>query len=159
MFIPDTGSRVKKIPDPGFGSESTNSSIFKHKNCFSALGNMIRDVHPGSGLWFLPIPDPGSSGQKGTGSRIRIRNTVHGVGPAIKPLSLKTTRSIQKLKPRDNFHGVIWVIPRRLKPRHLMVFLKKHVVLQFSTRTKTNKIHQLVKHRVLRDITGNIAWF
>jgi hypothetical protein len=25
---------------------------------------------------FLPIPDPGSRGQKGTGSRIRIRNTV-----------------------------------------------------------------------------------
>jgi hypothetical protein len=40
---------------------------------------MIRDVHPGSGsririLTFTPsrIPDPG--GQKGTGSRIRIRN-------------------------------------------------------------------------------------
>jgi hypothetical protein len=25
---------------------------------------------------YLPIPDPGSRGQKGTGSRIRIRNTV-----------------------------------------------------------------------------------
>jgi hypothetical protein len=37
---------------------------------------MIRDVHPGCGSWFLPIPDPGSRGQKGTGSRIRIRNTV-----------------------------------------------------------------------------------
>jgi hypothetical protein len=38
----------------------------------------MRDVHPGSGytdLGFLPIPDPGSRGQKGTGSRIRIRNT------------------------------------------------------------------------------------
>jgi hypothetical protein len=40
---------------------------------------MMRDVHPGSGsririLTFLPIPDPGSRGQKGTGSRIRIRN-------------------------------------------------------------------------------------
>jgi hypothetical protein len=33
---------------------------------------MIRDVHPGSGdLDFLPIPDPRSWGQKGTGSRIR----------------------------------------------------------------------------------------
>jgi hypothetical protein len=43
---------------------------------------MIRVVHPGSGsrirtLTFYPsrILDPGSSGQKGTGSRIRIRNT------------------------------------------------------------------------------------
>jgi hypothetical protein len=25
---------------------------------------------------FLPIPDPGSRGQKGTGSRIRIHNTA-----------------------------------------------------------------------------------
>jgi hypothetical protein len=42
---------------------------------------MIRVVHPGSQirmLTFYPsrIPDPGSRGQKGTGSRIRIRNTV-----------------------------------------------------------------------------------
>ena len=36
------------------------------------LGSGIRD--PGSGK--KPIPDPGSRGQKGTGSRIRIRNTV-----------------------------------------------------------------------------------
>jgi hypothetical protein len=35
----------------------------------------IRD--PRSGIWNKPIPDPpGSRGQKGTGSRIRIRNTV-----------------------------------------------------------------------------------
>jgi hypothetical protein len=33
----------------------------------------IRD--PGSGIRKKPIPDPGSRGQKGTGSRIRIRNT------------------------------------------------------------------------------------
>jgi hypothetical protein len=29
----------------------------------------------GSGILEKPIPDPGSSGQKGTGSRNRIRNT------------------------------------------------------------------------------------
>ncbi len=28
---------------------------------------------------FLPIPDPGSRGQKGTGSRIRIRNTADDI--------------------------------------------------------------------------------
>jgi hypothetical protein len=28
-------------------------------------------------LDFLPIPDPGSRGQKGTGSRIRVRNTAY----------------------------------------------------------------------------------
>jgi hypothetical protein len=41
---------------------------------------MIRVVHPRSGsliriLIFLLIPEPGSRGPKGTGSRIRIRNT------------------------------------------------------------------------------------
>jgi hypothetical protein len=30
---------------------------------------------PGSGIRKKPVPDPGSRGQKGTGSRIRIRNT------------------------------------------------------------------------------------
>jgi hypothetical protein len=37
------------------------------------LGSRIRD--PRSGIREKPIPDPGSRGQKGTGSRIRIRNT------------------------------------------------------------------------------------
>ncbi len=32
----------------------------------------------GSGIRKKPIPDPGSRGQKGTGSRIRIRNTGQG---------------------------------------------------------------------------------
>jgi hypothetical protein len=32
---------------------------------------MIRDVHSDPNLDFLPIPDPGSRGQKGTGSWIR----------------------------------------------------------------------------------------
>jgi hypothetical protein len=37
-------------------------------------GSGIRD--PRSGIRKKPIPDPGSRGQKGTGSRIRIRNTA-----------------------------------------------------------------------------------
>ena len=37
------------------------------------LGSGIRDL--GSGIRKKAIPDPGSRGQKGTGSRIRIRNT------------------------------------------------------------------------------------
>jgi hypothetical protein len=31
----------------------------------------------GSGIRKKPLPDPGSRGQKGTGSQIRIRNTAH----------------------------------------------------------------------------------
>ncbi len=34
-------------------------------------GLFIPDLDPD----FLPVPDPGTKGQKGTGSRIRIRNT------------------------------------------------------------------------------------
>jgi hypothetical protein len=37
---------------------------------------MIWVVHPGSGSDFLHIPDPGSRGQKGTESQIRISNTA-----------------------------------------------------------------------------------
>jgi hypothetical protein len=33
----------------------------------------------GSGIRKKRIPDPGSRGQKGTGSRIRIRNTVKDI--------------------------------------------------------------------------------
>jgi hypothetical protein len=58
--ITDPGSRVKKIP----GSASKNLSILTQKMVYK-LGNIIRDVHPGSGtqidpdLYILPIPDPG----------------------------------------------------------------------------------------------------
>ncbi len=37
---------------------------------------MNRIVHPRSGSCFFTILDPGFRGQKGTGSRIRIRNTT-----------------------------------------------------------------------------------
>jgi hypothetical protein len=48
----------------------------------------IRD--PGSGIRKKPIPDPGSRGQKGTGSRIRIRNTadIEHLTPLLYPYSL-----------------------------------------------------------------------
>jgi hypothetical protein len=53
--IPDPRSRVKIALDPGSGSATKNKSVFDPKNCFSALGNMIRDVYSGP-----RIPDPGS---------------------------------------------------------------------------------------------------
>jgi hypothetical protein len=45
--------------------------LFYSKYCHYALKNMGL----GSGIRQKPIPDPGSRGQKGTGPRIRIRNT------------------------------------------------------------------------------------
>jgi hypothetical protein len=38
---------------------------------------MIRVVHPGSRILMLTFSHPGSRGQKGTQSRIRIRNTAY----------------------------------------------------------------------------------
>ncbi len=68
------------IPDPGSASKK-ELKYFNQKNCFYAVGNTIRVVHPGSGSWileldFLPIPDPRVKKAADTGSRIRIRNTV-----------------------------------------------------------------------------------
>ncbi len=69
MFIPDPGSEFFPSPIPIKGQRDSQIRIkefkyFNPKNCFLALGNMIRDVHPRSGsririLSFLPIPDPG----------------------------------------------------------------------------------------------------
>ena len=84
------GSRIRlfSIPDPNClhpGSSSKNLSILTHKKakkwflsskkydpgCSSRIPDPDYDC--------LPIPDPGSRGQKGTRSRIRIRNTgCHG---------------------------------------------------------------------------------
>ncbi len=52
--IPVQGSKRFWIPDP-------NQRIFSPKNCCQALGNIICDVHPGSGFFFHP----------GSGSRIQ----------------------------------------------------------------------------------------
>jgi hypothetical protein len=50
------------------------SGMFIPDPTFFHPGSQIRNV-PDPDADFLPIPDPGSRGQKGTGSRIRIRNT------------------------------------------------------------------------------------
>jgi hypothetical protein len=114
--IQDPGSKFfpSWIPDPRFeffpsqildsGCISKNLSILTKKNGFSALRNMIRVFHPGSGsqIWILtfylswiPILDPRSriQGSKrhripNLGSWIRIRNTgdfgfVQAVGGSI----------------------------------------------------------------------------
>jgi hypothetical protein len=53
--IPDLGSRVKKIPDPGSGYAS-NLSIFIPKNYY--LSSRKYGI-PDQDLVFLPVPDPG----------------------------------------------------------------------------------------------------
>jgi hypothetical protein len=72
FFIPDPGPMVKKIPDPGSASKTFFLSSQKYD---SGCSSRIRIPDPDLDL--LPIRDPESPcGQKGTGSRILIRNTV-----------------------------------------------------------------------------------
>ncbi len=67
---PDPGSKIFPDPHP----DQRILSIFNPK----LFGNMIQNVHPGSGSWLFTHPGiPDLGGQKGTGSRIRIRNTGH----------------------------------------------------------------------------------
>jgi len=51
---------------------------FLPRNCFYALGNMIRDVHPGSGLRFFS--HPGSRGQKALDLDSHLRPVAHTHG-------------------------------------------------------------------------------
>ncbi len=74
--------------------------LFTKKNCQKALKNMVLDSgirDPGSGK--KPIPDPRSRGQKGTGSRIRIRNT--GIKDPMLFKSLVPGSGMEKIRIRD----------------------------------------------------------
>jgi hypothetical protein len=88
MFSPDLGSEFfpSRIPDPNLFHLELGSRIclkeFKYLNPKNAWFLSIQKYDQGFSSWiriliFLPIPDPGSRGQKGTGSRIRISNTDH----------------------------------------------------------------------------------
>jgi hypothetical protein len=81
-FFP-SGSRIRAVSIPDPGSASKNLSILKPKKPKKLVLSARKYdlvVHPVCQILdpdadFLPIPDPGSRGQKGTGSRVRIRNT------------------------------------------------------------------------------------
>ncbi len=59
--IPDSDPRSKRFRILGLETHQ-RIKYFLPKNFFSALGNMIRDVHPGFGSLFFPYA--GSRGQK-----------------------------------------------------------------------------------------------
>ncbi len=144
MFIPDPGSRIQmfpipdpgswiqifstldpwsqiwifSIPDPGSRMHIKEFKYFTQKNGFSALRNIIRVFHPGSGsrIWILtiylsqiPILDPrfriqGSKRHRipDPGSLIRIHNTgdfvfAQGVGGSVGYwLSVSTGAAVLK---------------------------------------------------------------
>ena len=58
LSIPNSGPRLKKIPDPGSASKNFIIFIFNPKNCFPSLGQIIWDVLSGSGFFY--IQDSGS---------------------------------------------------------------------------------------------------
>jgi hypothetical protein len=72
FFHPGSRIKVKKIADPE--PHKRIKVILTQKNVFKLSKKMILDVHPGSRIR-IPDSDPGSRGQKSSGSRIRIRNT------------------------------------------------------------------------------------
>ncbi len=90
MFIPDLGSR---ITDPKTATKERGEKKFvvkfhKIENYFifemlkeniwvnfQRIWELSQNMGLVSGIRKKPIPDPGSRGKKGTGSRIRIRNT------------------------------------------------------------------------------------
>jgi hypothetical protein len=93
---------------------------------------MIRVVHPGSEsrIWILIFTNPRSRGQKGTGSRIRIRNTAaptehdladllkrQGVAPTGPSIGIRDSRiQLHVREPKQiRFRNMI----RTLKNNHL----------------------------------------
>jgi hypothetical protein len=72
--IPDTTCFHPRSRILIFPSRICIKEFLTQKMVSKIQGNMIRFVHPGSGSWLFT--HPGSRGQKGTGSRIRICKTV-----------------------------------------------------------------------------------
>ncbi len=72
---PVSRTRIFSISDPSSRRSQIRirTKVFLTKILFLSFQKKIRDVHPGSGSWFFP--HPGSRSHKGTGPRIRIRNT------------------------------------------------------------------------------------
>jgi len=56
-----------QIPDPKTTTKERGEKL--------SISSQTKGLDPRSGIRKKPIPDPGTRGQKGTGSRIRIRNT------------------------------------------------------------------------------------
>jgi hypothetical protein len=95
------------IPDPNFFHPGSwilikEFKYFNPKKWFLSS----RKYDPGCSSWiripdsdpdFLLIPDPGSRGQKGTGSRIRIRNTGWNY---VSPPSYPASECVSPLEPK-----------------------------------------------------------
>jgi hypothetical protein len=77
MFIPDPNFSITdpKVFHPGSRIRIKEIKYVNPKKWFQSSRKYDPGVHPGSE--FLPIPDPGSRGQKGTDSRIPDPDPQH----------------------------------------------------------------------------------
>ncbi len=67
----ESGSRSTDPIESGSNPDPDPQPCYEIWSGFQGCSSRIPDPDP----YFLPIPDPGSRGQKGTGSLIRIRNS------------------------------------------------------------------------------------
>ncbi len=104
------------------GQFSRNYRTFNPKHCQKALKNMglgSGNRDPGSGIRRKPIPDPGSRGQKGTGSRIRIRNTESYVRPLDQTSTTVAFFSLQiQLSDYNDWETYTFLVYHYLKSTH-----------------------------------------
>jgi hypothetical protein len=81
MFIPVqiflSRIRIQGQKDCGYRVRIKEFKYFKPLKLLLSSRKMIRNVHPGSGFFHIPDPDPGSRGEKK--HRIRILNTAASV--------------------------------------------------------------------------------
>jgi hypothetical protein len=75
---------------------------------------MIRVIHPGSWIPdpdpdFLPIPDPGSRGQKGTGSRLPGPDPQHCLPQLALPLSFRPSKSTGSSDYIDRYSRYLFI--------------------------------------------------
>ncbi len=120
------------------------------------LGYGIRD--PRSGIWKKPIPDPGSRGQKGTGSwipdpgsRIWIRNTGNTAKKSTKEGNAQTVagESFRELLWDLDFWVVFYVF---FSFFYTLIFLETLSTVQY--RPSPCSLIGFINFRVCWEITG-----
>ncbi len=143
FFHPGSRIRIVSIPDPG--SASKNLSILtpkKPKKWFRSSRKYDPDCSsriPDPDADFLPIPDPGSKGQKGTGSRI----------PDPDPQHYYCTD--QKVLKHQELHSSIWAVIFQFKLTHTKhIFNPPHHNMSLSPPHQVTQILLLVLNDAAR---------
>jgi hypothetical protein len=70
------GGQVVRVMDASEKRRLAASAVLQIRDAYPGSDFFPSRIHIKESGFFIPDPDPGSRGQKGTGSRIRIRNTA-----------------------------------------------------------------------------------